>query len=458
MKSNRCVSPLALSLLLFSWAGLCAASPQLLERARTLLQQSNAKQAYVELVAEQARLTGQEEYDYLLGVAALDSNRVEDAIIAFERVLAVNPRNAGAQLDLARAYYAAGSFELSEAAFVQLRDNSPPAVALATIERYLDAIRKRRSQVRPGIGGYVDLSIGRDSNLTGVPNNFTQAVFNSFQIPDIEPTGNSIKRRASYFNVSGGLEYGHPLGRGLGAFAAADVRARNYLNQADFNLREGTLRGGLTLNEGQAQWRLTGMGQRFDQEGAAPGEPKATNDRESFAGALDWRYMLDPRTQVGAGLQVARVRFPRNTAEDFNQVLASVSFLKSFQTTYSPLFYVTAFASDDDAVRTLPDGVTDKGKQVLGARAYTQLAVGERWSAFGQLGLTGRRDKSDFARANSVRRGKDHLAEATLGVLWRFRPLCQMRTQVALSRNDSNIEIYDYNRGELSTAVRCEMN
>ena len=66
--------------------------------------------------------------------------------------------------------------------------------------------------------------------------------------------------------------------------------------------------------------------------------------------------------------------------------------------------------------------------------------------------------KLDFARANTVKRGKDHLGEATLGVLWRFRPLCQVRTQLALSRNDSNIEIYDYNRSEISTAVRCEMN
>ena len=218
------------------------------------------------------------------------------------------------------------------------------------------------------------------------------------------------------------------------------------------------MRGGATLNDGPSQWRFTLLGQRFLQEGAAPGDPKATNDRDTFAGALDWRYAIDPRTQVGAGLQLAKVTFPKNEFEDFNQALVSVSFLKSLAMPSAPLFLVTAFASDDDAVRKLPDGVTDKGKHVMGARAYTQVSLNDAISAFGQLGYTERRDKSDFARANTVKRGKDHLGEATLGVLWRFRPLCQVRTQLALSRNDSNIEIYDYNRSEISTAVRCEMN
>jgi len=53
--------------------------------------------------------------NYLLGVSALDSGRTDEAVIAFERVLAVMPNHAGAQMDLARAYYATGSFDLAEA-------------------------------------------------------------------------------------------------------------------------------------------------------------------------------------------------------------------------------------------------------------------------------------------------------------------------------------------------------
>ena len=49
----------------------------------------NPKQAFQELSAVQSRLSGMPEFDYLLGVSALDSGRIDDAIIAFERVLAI---------------------------------------------------------------------------------------------------------------------------------------------------------------------------------------------------------------------------------------------------------------------------------------------------------------------------------------------------------------------------------
>src|SRR4029077_7064117 len=99
-----------------------------------------AKQAFAELSAVQDKMSGMPEFDYLLGVAALDSGRNEDAIIAFERVLALIPNHAGAQMDLARAYYAAGSFDLAEAAFLKLRAANPPPAAQQAIGRYLEAI------------------------------------------------------------------------------------------------------------------------------------------------------------------------------------------------------------------------------------------------------------------------------------------------------------------------------
>lgn len=444
----------------FLLAGGAFADSALFDRARGLLAAGNAKQAFTELAAAERKLAGNEIYDTLLGIAALDSNRPDDAIIAFERVLTVNPTNAGAQLDLARAYFATGALDLADAALQRLRLQNPPTAAQITIDRYLEAIRQRRVQVRAGVVGHVELSMGRDSNLTGVPNNFTQAVFDAFQIPGVQATGNSVKRSDSYFNSSGALEYGHPVGRGIAMFAAAEGRIRNYSHERDFNQREGVLRLGATRNEGETQWRSTVMAQRLKQEAAAPaqaGEAKPTNDRDTLAATLDWRQSLTPRSQVGAGIQLARVEFPANATEDFSQVLASVSYLQAFSATRAPLLYLSAFVSHDDARRKLADGVTDKGKQVVGVKSYGQISLVQNMQGFGQLGVTQRRDTSDFARANTVQKGKDTLSEATIGVLWRFMPQCQVRSQVALSRNDSNIAIYDFNRAELSTAVRCDM-
>ena len=40
--------------------------------------------------------------------------------------------------------------------------------------------------------------------------------------------------------------------------------------------------------------------------------------------------------------------------------------------------------------------------------------------------------------------------EASLGVAWQFRDKCTLRLQYAYSHNSSNIDIYDFNRSEIS--------
>lgn len=438
-----------------SAGGAWGADPQVLERARKLLADSNPKQAYVDLMAAQD-LVGNPEYDYLLGVAALDSNRHDEAIIAFERVLAVNPNHAGAQMDLGRAYFALGSYDLAEAAFRRLKDSNPPGPALQAINQYLEAIQVRRRESQPGWTGFTELQVGWDSNLTGVPGDFGAASQQSFNIA-VDPTGNSIKRDAAFFEAQAYLEYSRPLTRGWSVFAGGGARGRAYNQESDFNILAGDVRGGAALNSGPSQWRASAGFQHYRQEGAAPGVPKPTNDRNTANAVLDWRYMLDTRTQIGAAVQVSSVRFPDNKIDDFDQLFLSVSWLKSLQGRGTPLFYVTGFVTDDRAKNTFDDGVTDKSKNLAGLRAYAQYSLSPKLQLFSGLGFVFRRDKDDFARSTTVEQGKDKFAEVSLGLIWQFQERCAVRTQWAYTRNESNINIFDFNRNEVSTAVRCDL-
>ena len=434
------------------------ANPETLERARRLLNEGNPKQAYMELIKLEPQLAGNVEYDYLLGVASLDSGKLDDAIIAFERVLSINPNHAGAQMDLARAYFAAGSYDLAEAAFKELADGNPPPAAREAIGRYLEAIQARKRQTTPGWQGYAELGLGYDSNITGVPTDFGAAAQQSFGIVGIEATGNSVKRKAGFGTVAGGMEYSMPLSRGWSAFAGGDAKLRGYDGESKYNSAAGDLRAGGALNDGATQWRATAGYQAFNQDGEAPGDPMPTNDRRTANVIGDWKYTLDPKTQVGVSLQYARVRFPTNEVEDFNQFFANVSWLHSFETKGVPLLYLAAFASDDRAVNKLLDGETDKSKNLVGLRSYFQYSLSPKLSVFNGLGFVYRRDKDEFARATTVDKGKDKFAEFTLGLNWQFRKSCAVRAQYSYTRNDSNISIYDFNRSEVSTAVRCEIN
>src|SRR5688572_24121142 len=434
------------------------ADPATIERAKAALPAGNARQAFADLAPLQDRLSGQPEYDYLLGVAALDSGRIDEAVIAFERVLALIPNHAGAQMDIARAYYAAGSYDLAEAAFLKLRASSPPPAAEQAIGRYIEAINSRRSQTRAGWTGYGELGMGYDSNITGVPQDFGAAAEQSFALVGIEPTGNSVKRSAGFVQGAIGAEYSRPLQRGWSVFAGGDLRGRAYQDENLFNSAAADVRLGTALNSGTDQWRGVLSYQHFDQEGDAPGDPKPTNDRRMGGLALDWRHARDTKTQYGLGLQLNAVRFPTNEIEDFDQVFVSGSWLKSFERKGVPLLYLTAFGSYDQAKNKFADGVTDKSKTLAGARTYFQYSHTPKLQGFAGLALIHRRDVDDFARSTTVANGRDNYGEAMLGFAWQFREKCTLRLQYIFSNNASNIDIYDFDRHEVQSTIRCDMH
>jgi hypothetical protein len=324
------------------------------------------------------------------------------------------------------------------------------------IDKYLAAIRERRSQTGNSFSAWGETALGYDSNITGVPTDFTSAVASAFNITGIDPTGNSIKRKAAYLAAAVGADYSHGLKGGWAAFVGGEARGRAYQREGDFNSVSGEARIGTTWSGGPQQFRLTGGYNRFKQEGLAPGEPKPTNDRSTALVAADYRYAMNERQQWNIGLAGTRVKFLTNNIEDFDAATVTAGFAQAFERQGAPLLQVSGFYSRDEAVRKLADGVSDKSKRVAGARSYFQYSLTDNLAWFNGLGFSQRRDQSAFARATEVEFGRDRMADASLGVNWRFQPKCAMRAQWVGSKNDSNIAIYDFTRHEVSSTIRCD--
>jgi outer membrane protein len=433
-----------------------SANPALYAEARKQLAAMNPKQAYMLLIAEQDKLTGTVEFDYLLGVAALDSGRIDESIIAFERVLAVQPNNAGAQLDLARAYFMAGSLDLAETTFRKLRASNPPASALTAIDRFLAAIADKRGAARRAFNMWGETSLGYDSNLTGVPSDFTGAVAQSFNLIGITPTGNSIKRKAPYLAGAIGLDYLRPISAQWSGYVGADIRGRAYRQEGEFKSFAGDLRASAIWENGKNQLRFNASINRFAQDGDAPGDPKPTNDRRSALGGAEWRYSFSQFNQFNVGLLAGQTRFLKNEIEDYNSAIATAGWTTSWLGAGAPMLQLSTFYSRDEAQRKLADGVSDKSKKVIGVRGYGQYSLRDTLTLFSNVGLSQRRDDSATARATTVEFGRDRLADVTFGVNWRFQPRCSMRAQWLASRNESNINLYDYTRHEVSSNIRCD--
>ena len=459
IKQRILITPtlVAMTLIALFMSSAAWADPELIRRAQQLLASGNAKQAYMNLIAAQDRLAENVEFNYLLGVAALDSGKVDEAIISFERVLAANPKNAGAKLDLARAYFAVGSFDLAESSFRELAASNPPAETRAAIDRYLDAIAAKRNQGKQKLFAWGETSLGYDTNITGVPADFTSAVQSAFNLVGVNPTGNSIKRKAPYLAVAAGADYVLPLNAEWSALLGGELRGRAYRREGDFNSGFGEIRVGGAWVSGQQNWRVMANANLFDQDGAAPGDPKPTNARTAATVSAEYRYAFSSAKQLSISISGGQTRFPKNKVEDFNSSTAILGWSQVFEGNSSPLWILNGFYSDDKAVRTLADGVTDKSKNVSGIRHTLQYSLTENLSIFNTLGATLRKDKSAFARANTVEFGRDTLADAGLGVNWRFQSKCSLRVQWLGSRNHSNIAIYDYTRHEVSSNIRCDV-
>ena len=121
---------ISLLVLLFSYSllsyDLCHANSVDLAYIRNLIASGRAAEAFSMLEPYEFERAGEPQFDYLLGLAALESGDPARATVIFERVLAVDPDFLGARLDMARAHFVLGDRALAKAELETLLSQTPP--------------------------------------------------------------------------------------------------------------------------------------------------------------------------------------------------------------------------------------------------------------------------------------------------------------------------------------------
>jgi tetratricopeptide (TPR) repeat protein len=138
---------------------------KLLQKAGELIKGGKPAEAYSMLEPFEFEHSGEERFDYLIGIAALDSGKPDKATLAFERLLMVNPNLAAARLDMARSYYQLGDMPRARGEFETVLKQNPSAAAKAIIQKYLDSIAARESGKKTDLTGYIEGMTGADSNV-----------------------------------------------------------------------------------------------------------------------------------------------------------------------------------------------------------------------------------------------------------------------------------------------------
>lgn len=426
------------------------AAPADLAQARKLLDEGKPKEAYALLAPHEYEMAGNRDYDYLLGVSALDGGVPDKATLALERVLALDPNAAGARLDMARAYYALGSFERARQELVIVSGQNPPPAARLVIDRYMAAIEAQEKARQTQVTGYLEAAVGYDNNITSVVSDFTNAVLATYNLAGFRPTGSSIMRSSPVAAVGSGVDVQHQVDKQLGLYAGVDYRKRSVMRAHPYDSQQLDLRAGASHTRNKDFYRLGLTVQQFTQQTDLP-----SADRSAWGVSGEWRRTVSDRDQGSLFTSVSRQRYPDIPVNDVNSIIVGGGWLHLYSGPRKPLVYASLFGGYDRALNRLANG-SDNTRRSIGMRVYAQMSVAESVDLFANTGLLRREDLSANARSTLVNHGRDAIWDLSLGVNWRPAQNWIVRPQVTYSTNRSNVALSEFRRTEGSVTVRYE--
>lgn len=447
MRGNDGRWPRVLCNLLLALAfALCAGIPAVqaaeldLVRAERLMRENKAAEAYLLLSPFEDQYAGDPRFDYLLGIAALDSGRADKATLAFERVLAVNPNFAGARLDMARAYFQLGDLPRAKTEFETVLQQNPPPAAQQTVERYLKAIEERSKIRQTQITGYAEFGFGRDTNVNNSSSSTTVKVpALGNLIFTLDPS--NVQRADNYTTYAAGVDINHIIGEGVALYGGVSARQRFNRNADTFDYGSYVAQGGVSYATQSALFRLGVNAENFNLD--------HNPSRNSAGVAADLRYLLDPANVLLGFAQHSRYRFEQAalTVNDFDQTLIGGGYLRLFADGASAIT-MNAFVGSENAINNRADG----NKDTTGLRLGGQYRLRDDLDLFASMGA--QIGKYDMVNTAFQTQREDKQYDGVVGVTWRWDRDWTVRPQVLRIRNDSNIQINDYKRTEYSVTVR----
>ncbi len=413
-----------------------AFADQITDRARLLLQQKNPQAAYRLLEPLESQRAGDPEYDYLLGIAALDSGERERAVFALERVLAVNPKHAQARAEIARAYFEMGEKVNAKREFENVRASNPPEAVKQTIDRYLSALEAGPTR----FSGFVELGFGHDSNV----NSATSA--NQIAIPALggivaalAPSG--VKQSDNFATAGGGLNYVYGFSPEWAVLAGVAANGKFNRQHGDFDT--ATVDGNLGLRWSRDKEAITVgyQGQDF--------QVNHDDFRRTNGAVAQWQHNYSEYSQVSIFAQAADLGYPAQSPRDSRRTIGGVAFGYGWDAPGKPVAFGSLYGGNE---KDKDADFQNLGHKPVGVRFGGQMSMNPATTLFGLVSYERRVYGADDPFFLVTRRDKQ--TDLRLGVNYTFSPGWLLVPQISYTNNQSNIDLNKYNRTVVSAVVR----
>ncbi len=424
--------------LLIVWPALVLAQDSALSEAESLIRKGDFNAAYLLLEPLENMHAGEVEYDYLLGVAAVESGNVTRGAFALERVLAVSPGHKDARAEMAKAHFLLGERDASKSEFQNVLQQNPDEATSRTIHKLLTEIQKIEGTTTT-YGAYLEFGLGVDSNVNSATS------INSVSVPALAglliPLDRGAKALSDNFSqFAGGVSFRHPFNERLAMFGAASSSHRVNGSETEFDTDSLDFNAGMTLKPtSDNQVILALQDNHFDLNGEG--------FRHAYGATAQWLHEIDPRNQIGIFAQYSGLKYAGNSVRNADRKIAGMNAGHAFDA--NSAVFTSLYGGREDARNGLFDFLS---QDIAGLRLGGQMKVASAWQGYAILGYEQRNHDARDPTFLTVR--KDHQYDATLGLRYSPARDWSIKPQFSYTRNDSNIQLNDFDRKTFSVVVR----
>jgi tetratricopeptide (TPR) repeat protein len=415
-----------------------AAQDATLDRARALIQANQGPAAYQLLEPLEQQRAGNPEYDYLLGVAAIDAAQYTRAVFALERVLAVQPNHAQARAEIARAYFLMGENKAARQEFESVKQSRPPEAVAVTIDQFLNALDARERSRRSGLTAFLEAGIGYDSNANSATSSST------FALPGLGPLplpASAQEQDDKFLQLSGGLFGRYAINNTWSLLGNASFDQRMNADHDEFDT--GTLNGsaGVTRVDELNEFTLAAQLQTYSV------------DREQFrnaaGGVAQWRRNFTQRDQATVYLQYARLSYPDQEIRDADRTVVGGAWAHSYGGLTG--VFAGAYGGREEPIE---DNVPHFGHDVWGVRLGGQIGFGSKFI----LSATASYENREYGGPDTTFGVERHDKESQLrfGANYLIDRAWTAIATLTVVDSRSNIVINEYDRGIFAVSLRYD--
>jgi len=416
-----------------------------LEQANRLINEGKAGEAYELLFKDIETAAGTPEYDLLLGMAALEAKHPTQAVFAFERVLAVDPDNVRARLELARAYYDMNENEAAREEFTVTRTKQLPEGVDKTIEEYLTAIDSRLRAEEKMFRFFTEAQLGYDSNVNSATDT-SQVALPAFGNLVFTLDQSARELDSGFYRMRGGAAFSTKFmdHDNLLAFGGAEAYYRGAFNETDFSTAAGDAHVGLryTIDDEDAVTAAV-QGQTYQISG--------DTNRNQGGVNLQWLHTTQTNTQYSVFTQMVVQRFPGQNVRNVNQYSGGVGVVHIYNRPGDPLVFASAFFGTDEELNDLRP---DIGRTFAGFRTGGKYTLREDLDLIGSISY----QYSDYGADDPLflETRTDHFVFVRAGVDYKLKGDVKITPEIQYINNSSTLPINDFDRWQLFVSARYD--